>query len=289
MVTVGGQASQPSLFTVRPGGIFFVDPGGSDGDPGSLAQPWATVAHAEETIGAGGTVYVRDGIVETGEDAFDAALAIESEVRRICRRPSSPTPARTPPSARPALEYGVRVPNNEGPRPVTGSSPAWFCAARSRRWRSAATALEPLAGGGQRHLLPRGRRPERLFRGLPGVLRGLPGQPGPPRGTPLPTQPSKQYHAVYFTTDTNHVEVGWNHIHDNATCRAIQFHSSPLCVPSCGPGDTTGFNQYDLSVHDNLIDGDACDGINLATVNPAAGAGAGLQQRDLRVGRALTA
>ena len=87
----------------------------------------------------------------------------------------------------------------------------------------------------------------------------------------LGPQPSKQYHAVYFTTDTNHVEVGWNHIHDNATCRAIQFHSSPLCNPDCGPADTTGFNQYDLVVHDNLIHGDVCDGINFATVDPSQG------------------
>jgi len=78
------------------------------------------------------------------------------------------------------------------------------------------------------------------------------------------TQPSKQYHAVYFTTDTNHVEVGWNHIHDNLTCRALQFHSSPL-------NETTGYNQFDLIVHDNLIHGDVCDGIDFATVDPTKG------------------
>jgi hypothetical protein len=82
---------------------------------------------------------------------------------------------------------------------------------------------------------------------------------------------SKFYHAVYFSTDSNHVDVGWNHIHDNFTCRALQFHSSPLCSPSCGAGDTTGFNQYDLHVHDNLIHGDNCNGINFATVDPSKG------------------
>ena len=76
---------------------------------------------------------------------------------------------------------------------------------------------------------------------------------------------SKYYHAVYFSTDSNHIDVGWNHIHDNFTCRALQFHSSPLCSPSCGAGDTTGFDQYDLHVHDNLIHGDNCNGINFAT------------------------
>src|SRR5262249_52503780 len=62
-----------------------------------------------------------------------------------------------------------------------------------------------------------------------------------------------------------------NHIHDNFTCRAIQFHSSPLCSPTCGSGDTTGFNQYDLHVHDNRIHGDNCNGINFATVDPSRG------------------
>jgi hypothetical protein len=82
---------------------------------------------------------------------------------------------------------------------------------------------------------------------------------------------SKFYHAVYFSTDSNHVDVGWNHIHDNYTCRAIQFHSSPLCRPDCGAKDTTGFNQFDLHVHDNLIHGDNCNGINFATVDPSKG------------------
>jgi hypothetical protein len=90
-------------------------------------------------------------------------------------------------------------------------------------------------------------------------------------GTQSVPQPSKQYHSVYFTTDTNHVEAAWNHIHDNATCRALQFHSSPLCIPDCGPTDTTGFNQFDLDVHDNRIHGDVCDGINFATVDPSKG------------------
>ncbi|HEX4605442.1 MAG TPA: choice-of-anchor Q domain-containing protein, partial [Candidatus Angelobacter sp.] len=89
-------------------------------------------------------------------------------------------------------------------------------------------------------------------------------------GTP-PTS-SKFYHAVYFSTDSNHIDVGWNHIHDNFTCRAIQFHSSPLCQPGCGASDETGRNQYDLHVHDNLIHGDNCNGINFATVDPSRGA-----------------
>jgi hypothetical protein len=75
---------------------------------------------------------------------------------------------------------------------------------------------------------------------------------------------SKHYHSVYFTTDTSHVEVGWNVVANNNSCRGIQFHSSPN-------GDNTGFNQFDLVVHDNLIHGQACDGINFATIDPSKG------------------
>ena len=75
---------------------------------------------------------------------------------------------------------------------------------------------------------------------------------------------SKQYHSVYFTTDASHVWVAWNKWYNNKTCRALQFHSSPT-------GGSNGYNQFDLHVHDNFIDGDRCNGINFATVDPSKG------------------
>ena len=42
VVTVGGVASNPLPFEVRPGGVFFVSPDGSDDADGSFATPWAT-------------------------------------------------------------------------------------------------------------------------------------------------------------------------------------------------------------------------------------------------------
>jgi hypothetical protein len=75
---------------------------------------------------------------------------------------------------------------------------------------------------------------------------------------------SKVYHGVYFSTDTNHIDFGWNSIHNNNSCRAIQVHSSPI-------SGTTGYNQFDISIHDNLIHDEPCDGIVLATVDPSKG------------------
>ena len=69
---------------------------------------------------------------------------------------------------------------------------------------------------------------------------------------------TKYYHGIYF--GSNHIELGWNTVRDGKTCRAIQFH------------DSDGANQYDLVVHDNVIHGTVCDGINFATVDPSKGA-----------------
>lgn len=44
------------------GQIFYVAVNGSDANPGSLEQPWATLNHAAEVVNAGETVYVRAGV-----------------------------------------------------------------------------------------------------------------------------------------------------------------------------------------------------------------------------------
>jgi hypothetical protein len=70
---------------------------------------------------------------------------------------------------------------------------------------------------------------------------------------------TKFYHSFYGTTDSNHIEVGWNHIFNNKSCRGVQFYSSG------------GSPQYDLIVHDNIISGQLCDGINFSTVDATLG------------------
>jgi hypothetical protein len=269
VVTVAGEASTGAAFTVRPGGIYFVAVGGSDAGPGTLGQPWATVAHGEETMGAGDTVYVGDGIAEVGEDAFGAALSIEAGGAAGLPKAIAAYPGATATIGSTALEYGVRVPNT-GVAPtdvvLAGlvlrglTSAADIGGDGASRWWITANDISCPQGDGQTGCFVASLASYVIFRG--NDVHDI-SQQGP--------QPSKQYHAVYFTTDTNFVAVGWNHIHDNRTCRAIQFHSSPLCDPACGPTDTTGFNQYGLDVFSNRIDGDACDGVNFATVDPSQG------------------
>ncbi len=270
VVTVNGRSSNPLPFTIRPGEIFFVATSGNDdANDGSFVNPWRTVAHAKNAIAAGDTVYIIDGLSETGVDNFNAVLSIETSGTQSAPKALVAYPGAAVTIGSTGLEFGIRVPN------IGIAANDWVIAKLilrgqveaveiggdgSSRWRVVGNDISCPIGDGQTGCFTAATASSIDFLGneVHGVSR---------QGD----QPSKQYHAVYFTTDTNHVEVGWNHIHDNDTCRAIQFHSSPLCEPECGPSDTTGFNQYDLIVHDNLIHGDVCDGINFATVDPSRG------------------
>ena len=56
-------------------------PGGDDGNPGTLAAPWATIQHAADTVQPGDTVQVRGGSYAGGyfETSGTAALPIVLE------------------------------------------------------------------------------------------------------------------------------------------------------------------------------------------------------------------
>jgi len=271
VVTVGGVPSNPLPFEVRPGRVFFVSPSGSDEADGSFASPWVSVPHARSSVGPGDTVFLMDGIAQTSEDNASAALALEAG-----GEPGQPIAFVAYPGAHPVigstdLEFGTRIPNN----PDTYAN-HWVFAGLTLRglvtaldlggsgstdWRIVGNDISCPRGDGQTGCFAASLASHVLFYG--NQVHDI--------GVETPQQPSKQYHAVYFTTDTIHVDAGWNDLHDNRTCRAIQVHSSPLCFPDCGPTDTTGLNQYDVLIHDNWIHGDACDGIVVATVDPSQG------------------
>ena len=267
--TAGGTSNGVPV-TVRPGGIYFVAVGGSDSNPGSFQAPWATIVHAKNAIAAGDIVYIRDGVSQSAEDNYGAALSVETSGAEGSPKAlvAYPGAVVTVGSTAPGM-MGLRIPNLgipasdwviAGIRFLGEVNAIELGATGSTRWRVARNDISCPLGDGQTGCFAASQTTFVAFLG--NQVHDV-SSAGP--------QPSKQYHAVYFTTDSNHVEVGHNHIHDNRTCRAIQFHSSPLCAPDCGSADTTGFNQYDLVVHDNLVDGDVCDGINFATVDPSRG------------------
>jgi hypothetical protein len=258
-------------FTVRPGKIYFVAVNGSDRHNGSFALPWKSIVHAKNRMSAGDVTYIRDGVAQTSEDSFTAYLSMDADGGNNSGKPGSPKALVAYPGARVAigkahgLDYGIRTPNIQAHEDwwvisqlhIVGGKQAIDMSGVG--WKIVGNDIECPGGDGQVGCFEASQSSRIRLYGNEVHNAGA----GPVA--------SKFYHAVYFSTDSNHIDVGWNHIHDNFTCRAVQFHSSPLCRPGCGSSDETGRNQFDLHVHDNLIHGDRCNGINFATVDPSKG------------------
>ena len=272
VVNVPGVGTSNALpFTVRAGNVFFVATTGNDANTGTFAAPWQTIVKAKNAIAAGDTAYIENGVAQTSEDNFTAYLSMDNAGSSNSGTATAPKALIAYPNATATvgvaggLHYGIRTPN------IGANEDYWVI---SQLHIIGGTQAMDLGGVGWRIIgnemqCPGADDQVGCFEMSGGTQTRFYGNEVHNAGI-NPTS-SKFYHAVYFSTDSNHIDVGWNHIHDNFTCRALQFHSSPLCTPSCGAADTTGFDQFDLHVHDNLIHGDNCNGINFATVDPSKG------------------
>ncbi|HET9366006.1 MAG TPA: choice-of-anchor Q domain-containing protein, partial [Candidatus Angelobacter sp.] len=258
-------------FSVRRGKIFFVAVNGNDRHNGSYNSPWRTIVHAKDHISAGDVAYIENGVVQNREDDYAAYLSMDNDGGNNSGKPQAPKALVGYPGARATigvahgLEYAIRTPNIRAHENYWLISQLHIVGGRQAMdiggtgWKIVGNDIECPGADGQVGCVETSQASRIRFYGNEVHNSGI-----------NPTS-SKFYHAVYFSTDSNHIDVGWNHIHDNFTCRALQFHSSPLCNPGCGSSDETGHNQYDLHVHDNLIHGDNCNAINFATVDPSKG------------------
>jgi hypothetical protein len=258
-------------FTIRPGKIYFVAVNGSDWRNGSFQSPWKSIVHAKDRMSAGDVTYIKDGVAQTAEDSYTAYLSMDRNGGSNSGKPGAPKALVAYPGARVTigkargLDYGIRTPNIQAREDwwvisqlhIVGGKQAIDMSGTG--WKIVGNDIECPGGDGQVGCVEASQASDIKFYGNEVHNAGA----GP--------QAQKFYHAVYFSTDSNHIDVGWNHIHDNMTCRAVQFHSSPLCRPNCGAREQTGHDQFDLHVHDNLIHGDSCNGINFATVDPSKG------------------
>lgn len=60
---VSSQAAATQATQLTPvAGAYYVAPDGDDTNPGTLAQPWRSLQHAADTVGAGDTVLARGGV-----------------------------------------------------------------------------------------------------------------------------------------------------------------------------------------------------------------------------------
>jgi hypothetical protein len=274
-VTTSAGVSNAVPFTIRSGGIYFISTTGSDKANGSFNTPWATIPHAAQTIAAGDTVYALSGVSATVDDGqgWDAALTLREQ---WCGTSGNPRALIGYPGA-----TDVVIGNPEGATPSNGLRSTDFSAdpACGGYWvfsRLGFRGLNPIAVNG----------PSNQWRFIDNDI-SCPYATGDSGGgacfeTTLASNlkfwgnnvhdagaddASALFQAVYFSTDSNHINMGWNTVSNVHGCRAVQIHSSPL--GSNYPN--SGYNQYDISIHDNLIHDTQCDGIIADTLNPSEG------------------
>ncbi len=265
VVHVAGKGdSNPLPFTVRAGKIYSVTTSGDDAHDGSFASPWKTIVHAKTTLAPGDVAYLGDGVSQTTEENYKAALSMDANDASSSGTEAMPKALVAYPGAKvtvgveSGLERGILTPA------IAGTFDYWVISQLTLRGETEALDLEGGGVGwrvvGNDISCPNGS-------GLSGCVTGCDGDCT--AGLKLfgnvvhdaaanVTTVTKYYHGIYFGSD--HIELGWNEVRDGKTCRAIQFH------------DSQGPNQYDLVVHDSLIHGTVCDGLNFASVDPSKGA-----------------
>jgi hypothetical protein len=265
-------------FTVRAGAIRFVAVSGNNASSGDFATPWKTIQYAVNTIAAGDIIYVMNGVREFKTGSSNGSV----EIRRS-GEPGKPMALLGYPGA-------VAIIGSKGTSPCAGTDCInglktfnisvayhhWVVANMhleaqnaalvvtgapvngSTNWRIVGNDMTCPLGQGQTACLATSQVQGVKVYGNNVHDAGLRG-----------TSTQQYYHGVYFGTDTNHVDMGWNRVTNVGGCRAVHVHSSQAY--GGGSGDPTGRDQYDLSIHDNVILDAACDSIILATVDPSKG------------------
>jgi hypothetical protein len=254
-------------FTVRSGRILFVATNGSDGNDGSFSAPWATVTHARDSVQAGDTVYLMNGVSQTQDDGqgWNACFTIGG----ISGAAGAPIAFVGYPGATATIGNVNESACSSGIRTKGENESHWVFAELSLRggteamaiaagsdWRAVANDMTCPNGNSESGCMATEQSSNWKFFGNTVHDTGA-------------ANATAEYHGVYFSTDSNHVEMGWNTIYNVHGCRGVQFHSSPL--NGGGASDPTGHNQFDIQIHDNVIHDTQCDGIILATIDPSQG------------------
>ncbi len=264
----GKDATAPLPFTVRAGHIYFVSGIGKDTGDGSYGAPWATIPHAKNTIAAGDIAYVGtsagDSVSQTTEDtssAYKCALGMSVNDGTNSGTAGLPKALVVYPGAAgligdpSGVEHGILTPA------ITGTFDYWVIAGFTLRGLNEGIDLENAPNGwriiGNDISCPNGSGLSGCVTGGPTNLAFYGNVVHDAAANVATANITKYYHGVYW--GSSHIDMGWNVVRDGKTCRAIQFH------------DTGGPNEFDLHVHDNVIHGTVCDGINFATVDPSQG------------------
>lgn len=280
VVTTSGGVSNGMPFTVREGSIHYVSASGSDANAGTFSRPWKSIAKAVKTAGGkpGSTIYAENGssqISDDGEGWF-AALTLRNQWCRGTTKEPDALVAYPGGSSTIGSTSGTNV----GIRGTDASAGGGAC---QGNWTFAGITLRgvfiagEVAGGSNWRFIGNDLScpcplcatteiPTACFETMLAENVNWLGNNMHDVGPGSPTKStSDQYHGLYFSTDSNHIWVGWNQIYNVYGCRGIQTHSSPTSDPNSGQ------NQYDIHIHDNIIHDTSCDAIVLDTIDPSRG------------------
>lgn len=250
-------------FTVRAGNIYFVSPSGSDTAAGSFDAPWRTAQKAVNTIAAGDTIYLMNGLVETRPGTSDGSVGLNRNFGAAGRHKA-------------LIGYPAAVATigsvGTGPCTSTGCIEGLKVGYAGANWTIANLRLLGNDYGivvrgddyrivGNELTCPHGNGATACLDGSQATNVKVFGNNVHDVGF---DRSSALYHGIYFSTDSNLIEMGWNSLTNVKGCRGIQIHSSRLDASS-------GLNQYGIDIHDNFIKDTQCDAIVLATIDPSKG------------------
>jgi uncharacterized protein (TIGR03437 family) len=268
VLTTAAGVSNGIPFTIRPGNIYFIAVSGNDSQDGSFASPWRTIPKAR-TIKPGDIVYARNGVAQTTEDdqGWHAAFTLRPAwcggnlPRALVAYPGATVTIGNVS----APDFGIRsVDTSADGGACTGS---WLFAGLVLRGLTAVNIWGPSSNWrfvGNDLSCPNGDGASGCFAASLASDIKLLGNNLHESGK---TGASALYHGIYPGTDSNNVEIGWNVISDVHGGRGIHVYSHPVgnALPD------TGYNQFGISIHDNVIHNTQCDAIILSTVDPSKG------------------
>lgn len=273
VITVGGQASycenhdanEGCTFTVVPGNIFYISPTGNDSASGSFAAPWASLNHADATISPGDTVYIENGFQKLtcdGQGWHAAFTGLTSGGTSGHREAYIVYPGATATlgvltggsCGGDSLQYGIRNAGAENYVTFAGwtiRSPISCLEGNNNnfgRYINIDCASTGPAGASASFVFQAGNKGLYLYgNNLHDVSSG--------------NNTTRLNSCIYFGTSTSSIFPAWNKVGDgNTGCQTLlEVHS-------------TGGNEiYDVHIHDNILHGGTCVGMNISTVDPSKG------------------
>ena len=281
--TAAGTSNSDIVFIVRKEGscgpsqdkecLYFVSAHGKEGGKGTFASPWATVPYAVQHVPEGGIIYT--SMSQPGDDGqgWKSALTLRNSWCGAGKDGFSRALVAYPGAT---VTIGAVDGPDSGIRATDHSAGEGAC---SGHWTFAGLQLRGAASA----LILNGTsyaNPSSAWR-IVGNDMTCPNGDGASAcwETSLATgvqaygnnihdtgkaAASALYHGVYFSTDSNQIDFGWNTIANVHGCRGLQFYSTNLDAQS-------GYDLHDLKIHDNVIHDTQCDGIVINTVDPSKG------------------